>query len=964
MTDISASKRESLPGWEPGSVAALAAVAAASSSSGGPYPTVGLYTNQPGSNSGSNNTGGAGGGNAGLPPPHLPSPYSSFSQPIPSSSASSSTPYAQPQGLPQGYPYHALESYPGQHLGYPLPHQPHHPYHHHHHQTQPYPGLPPHSSLPPQNYPPHSSMMVHPYHHHHHLYSSQQPPAPSQSPGLGYILPVHPQQQQHGEVQHQPPQQQQQQQQPPVVSQSQPGYPPLSYQQPSAGGSSQQQQGISMPISTYIPPVQAYEPPLERSENPPQIQRPTPILAEREVNANPGVHMVPQTPNSAVPMSFHLQQSQQTSPAPPSPGPSGMMTPGGGTHPDLEHDLPPELLQQGWRKMWSKRENRIYFWNKTNGESLWEMPPLRPNYDPVSDPLGIQQPNQQPAGAIKRRASDDGIGSPLAKRFILSGPWDLEVATNAVVFERSPLSWPHPHPDIEAYRATLVIKLRQAYQEMCHSREAIDAPRDSFNRWLLERKVVDTGTDPLFPGQCQPEVSLSMYKEIMNDLPMKLERPKFTGDARKQLSKYAEAAKKMIETRNVSSESRKIVKWNVEDTFQWLRRTVGATYDDFQERLAHLKRQCQPHLTEAAKSSVEGICIKMNNLSAEYAKKIRDKHNELLKENGLADLEPNVNLPHPRKVWCYPVLFALPCPRLPPVEFLPDKDQTLLRYKGDAVRINNLHFQKLEQLYRYNCFEDRKFEWFLPRVWCLLKRYQSYMGGQTSNEGQGTQGALPLTVFEALYKHFGVSFECFASPLNCYFRQFASAFPDTDGYFGSRGPILEFKPVSGSFEANPPFCEEFMDTMVTHFERLLADSSEPLSFIVFIPEWREPAPPVLKRLEESSWKRRQVVVPTFEHEYRHGYQHLVPKTEINVRAAHGTVIVWLQNEAGYQKWGPTDERVDALLEAYRPGRERERDRQELLSPPRPNQPPDGPIVGMGSMLNVNGSSAIAGMKPI
>ena len=41
--------------------------------------------------------------------------------------------------------------------------------------------------------------------------------------------------------------------------------------------------------------------------------------------------------------------------------------------------------------------------------------------------------------------------------------------------------------------------------------------------------------------------------------------------------------------RNVSSESRKIVKWNAEDTFQWLRKTIGATYDDFQERLAHLK---------------------------------------------------------------------------------------------------------------------------------------------------------------------------------------------------------------------------------------------------------------------------------------------------------------------------------------------------------------------------------------
>lgn len=32
-----------------------------------------------------------------------------------------------------------------------------------------------------------------------------------------------------------------------------------------------------------------------------------------------------------------------------------------------------------------------------------------------------------------------------------------------------------------------------------------------------------------------------------------------------------------------------MVKWNCEETFQWLRKTVGAMYDDFQERLAHLK---------------------------------------------------------------------------------------------------------------------------------------------------------------------------------------------------------------------------------------------------------------------------------------------------------------------------------------------------------------------------------------
>lgn len=624
----------------------------------------------------------------------------------------------------------------------------------------------------------------------------------------------------------------------------------------------------------------------------------------------------------------------------PSPGPQIPQTPHGmppGIY--IEPELPPELLQQGWRKFWSKRGNRPYFWNKLTGESLWEMPQLKPQFDPITDPLGICNTppivNGPPGPvAIKRRASEEGIGSPVAKKFILAGPWDLEVQTNAVIYERPPTVLPHPHPDIETYRCSLAAKLRQCYQELCHSREAIDAPKDSFNRWLMERKVIDTGSDPLLPSNCFPEISMSMYREIMNDIPIKLVRPKFTGDARKQLSRYAEAAKKMIESRNATPESRKVVKWNVEETFQWLRRTVGATYDDFQDRLGHLKRQCQPHLMETVKESVEGICLKIYHLSADYAKKIKEKHSEVLKENGISEMVAPVQMPA-RKVWCYPVQFAMPCPRLPQVDYLPERDQTLLRYHGDAMCINTTHLQKLEQLYRYSCFDDKKFELFLPRVWCLLKRYKTFFGsGQ--NEGQGTQGALPVSVFECLNRMFGVSFECFASPLNCYFKQYCSAFPDTDSCFGSRGPILDFKAVSGSFEANPPFCEELMEAMVNHFERLLADSPEPLSFIVFIPEWRDPAPNALLKLETSHFKRKQVVVPAYEHEYRHGFQHLVSKSELNVRSAHGTLVVWLQNNQGYQRWGPTDDRVEALLEAFRPGRERERDRQELLSPQRNN----------------------------
>ncbi|XP_076336862.1 mRNA (2'-O-methyladenosine-N(6)-)-methyltransferase-like isoform X1 [Tachypleus tridentatus] len=627
--------------------------------------------------------------------------------------------------------------------------------------------------------------------------------------------------------------------------------------------------------------------------------------------------------------------------------------------PDPVHDLPQELLDAGWRRFWSRREGRPYFFNKLTNESLWEMPRLgnSTQFDPVTDPLGIQiqtpttpqtpvfPPNQalpvlQKVGEKRRASVVDDVTVP-SKRFILIGPWDLEVSTNVISWERTPSLLPPPHPEVEQFRSSLVAKLRQQYQEMCHSREGIDAPKESFNRWLMERKVIDKGNDPLLPSNCQPEVSYTMYREIMNDIPIKLVRPKFSGDARKQLSKYAEAAKKMIESRNASSESRKIVKWNAEDAFQWIRRTLNASYDDYLERLAHLRQQCQPHLVEAAKSSVEGICTKIYHMSCDYVKKIHDKHWSILNQHDIEEITSPLQVTNPKKVFCYPVQFAISTPRLPTVDLLTDHDVTLLRFSGDVVRINTLYFQKLEQLYRWNCTDDRKFEFFLARVWCMLKRYQTFIGSNP-NEGHGTQVALPVTVFDCLHKQFGVTFECFASPLNCYFRQYCSAFPDTDSFFGSRGHILRFYPVSGSFEANPPFCEELMEAVIDHFERLLSESQEPLSFIVFLPEWRDPVPTSLARLESSRFKRKQLLIPAFEHEYRHGFQHLSVRGEGSWISSHGTVVVFLQNDAGFVRWGPTQDKVDSLLEAYKPGKDKER--EQMLAPSKQQHQAPGPSV--------------------
>ncbi|CAB1354273.1 unnamed protein product [Coregonus sp. 'balchen'] len=556
--------------------------------------------------------------------------------------------------------------------------------------------------------------------------------------------------------------------------------------------------------------------------------------------------------------------------------PTGSATQGSPVSPSTSKpvpELPDELVQAGWSKCWSKRENRPYWFNRFTNQSMWEMPVLG-QQDVISDPLGL---NAAPASA--EGAGDAGVGNGQRKRCLSE-----EAAQGAVELyhrhrgqARAARTGPIPSHRIELQRSQLTTKLRQHYQELCYQREGIEPPQESFNRWLLERKVLDKGPDPLLPSDCDPIISPSMLSRI-----------KYKEEARKLLFKYAEAAKKMIDSRNATPDSRKVVKWNAEDTMNWLRRDNSASKEDYMDRLEHLRKQCGPHVTAVAKDSVEGICTKIYHISVEYVQRIRQAHQTMLKDCNITD--PEAAEVQGRLVYCYPVRLALPSPTQPRVELHFENDIACLRYKGEMVKVNRGYFAKLELLYRYSCIDDPRFEKFLSRIWCLIKRYQ-VMFGAGVNEGMGLQGALPVPVFEALNKQFGVSFECFASPLNSYFKQFCSAFPDTDGFFGSRG---------GSFEANPPFCEELMDAM-----ELLEKSSEPLSFIIFVPEWRDPLTPALNRMETSAFRRHQMSLPAFEHE-----------EEMYYKAVQGTAVIFLQNAAGFAKWEPTPERIQELLAAY------------------------------------------------
>ena len=93
-------------------------------------------------------------------------------------------------------------------------------------------------------------------------------------------------------------------------------------------------------------------------------------------------------------------------------------------------------------------------------------------------------------------------------------------------------------------------------------------------------------------------------------------------------------------------------------------------------------------------------------MSCEYEKKIRERIQLLLKEHNLGDLPAPQSVSYVRKVWCYPIQFAIACPRLPIVDYLADRNQVTLRYHNEPLVINAIFLQKLVNfliilLYKY-----------------------------------------------------------------------------------------------------------------------------------------------------------------------------------------------------------------------------------------------------------------------
>jgi hypothetical protein len=200
---------------------------------------------------------------------------------------------------------------------------------------------------------------------------------------------------------------------------------------------------------------------------------------------------------------------------------------------------------------------------------------------------------------------------------------------------------------------------------------------------------------------------------------------------------------------------------------------------------------------------------------------------------------------------------------------------------------------------------------FLKYLYCCLTRYETI-------KGAGYQCAVPPIAFDAAHTDLGLgmTLECFASPLNCRYRNYCSAFPDLERPFGSLGSFFDdraFFPTHGSFEANPPFVPEIMYAMNTKLQRLLENpKATALSFLVIVPVWGASGTGYVDQLEASDYCMAMTRVLATDHSFCDGAQHKALKQELRP-SSWDTAVILLQNPKGAKEWPVSEDKLDSAF---------------------------------------------------
>lgn len=242
----------------------------------------------------------------------------------------------------------------------------------------------------------------------------------------------------------------------------------------------------------------------------------------------------------------------------------------------------------------------------------------------------------------------------------------------------------------------------------------------------------------------------------------------------------------------------------------------------------------------------------------------------------------------------------------------PNDRNLSIKCAGETLKINKEHYDKLKVLHGRHTpgASDRAFHCDL---FSMLLRYKTIRGG-------GFQAALGAAVFDCLKDCFGAKMEGFASPLNCRYDTYCSAFVDTDSPFGSLGSFFAFAPERGSFQLNPPFVPEVISGLAAHCEKLLrvaAENDELLAFTIIVganeAARRDKA---WTSLEEGRFSRRHEaeIVPIEAHGYLSGEQHL--KNGRRLLSTCDSAVFFWQSPAAAAQWPVHDDTVQQLRDSF------------------------------------------------
>jgi phosphorylated CTD-interacting factor 1 len=473
--------------------------------------------------------------------------------------------------------------------------------------------------------------------------------------------------------------------------------------------------------------------------------------------------------------------------------------------------------------------------------------------------------------------------------------WDFEVANNVDEWGTVP-NKEFIEPGVEYERYLQITRLRTLYTDMCMKYLSKTPPEQSFNRWLFAQLTTPM-TDKKDVFLSEPDLAVDcrvLRFEIQRNIPA--DRyirfnsrdsasgiTKFLGEYHKasldwvsrffRLLKFSDPEDDIWKAadKNKIQSMRTKMERTINESKEWIAVNSESTVPDLMNHFHTLADALLDYQEEGLKPLVERVCA------------------ELVAEGKVSiKIIQEFKVEKPEKL-----------------KFSRQGEICTLSYGDDALNVSTTHYMKLYTLYNLHTPEDENAERFKSCLYVLLRRYQTFFGEQ--NEGAAMHAAALPRVFQFLKNEFDVQQENFASPFNCYFSRFNSAFPDIDMFFGSLGSFYDFKPKSGSFETGPPYTEEVMHKMAQHLEEILGDSEEPLSFIVFVPDWRDPVSPGLEVMETSPYLRAEFVLKGKSYTYVVGHQHNEIVAKRYWKIPFDTHLYVLQNEAGSQKWPATEE---------------------------------------------------------